>query len=105
MRPEIHDYLKNMAMQVGAGGTAGFIEVSIMHPLDLVKTRLQIQSKHVEDPLKQYHGIRDCVRKMYAREGFLAFYKGIVPPMIVETPKRATKVSIDLHLRPFKSSL
>lgn len=33
------------ALQIMAGGSAGFVEVCIMHPLDLVKTRLQIQNK------------------------------------------------------------
>lgn len=37
--------LKQAALQIVAGGSAGFIEVCIMHPLDLVKTRLQIQNK------------------------------------------------------------
>lgn len=37
--------LKQAALQIVAGGSAGFVEVCIMHPLDLVKTRLQIQSK------------------------------------------------------------
>lgn len=39
--------LKQAAMQITAGGSAGFVEVCIMHPLDLVKTRLQIQTKLV----------------------------------------------------------
>lgn len=37
--------LKQAALQITAGGSAGFVEVCIMHPLDLVKTRLQIQTK------------------------------------------------------------
>lgn len=37
--------LKQAALQILAGGSAGFVEVCIMHPLDLVKTRLQIQNK------------------------------------------------------------
>lgn len=37
--------LKQAALQIIAGGSAGFVEVCIMHPLDLVKTRLQIQNK------------------------------------------------------------
>lgn len=37
--------LKQAALQIVAGGSAGFVEVCIMHPLDLVKTRLQIQNK------------------------------------------------------------
>lgn len=37
--------LKQAALQIISGGSAGFVEVCIMHPLDLVKTRLQIQNK------------------------------------------------------------
>lgn len=37
--------LKQAALQIVSGGSAGFVEVCIMHPLDLVKTRLQIQNK------------------------------------------------------------
>lgn len=37
-------------------------------------------------------GIADCMKKMYRTEGFAAFWKGIVPPILVETPKRAVKV-------------
>lgn len=37
--------LMQAALQIAAGGSAGFVEVCLMHPLDLVKTRLQIQTK------------------------------------------------------------
>lgn len=65
-----------------------------MHPLDLVKTRLQIQpGKAVsrDDP-KYYSGVFDCLRKMYRYEGITSYWKGIVPPILAETPKRAVKV-------------
>lgn len=42
--------LKQAALQIVAGGSAGFVEVCIMHPLDLVKTRLQIQNKKSVGP-------------------------------------------------------
>lgn len=32
--------------------------------------------------------------KMYKTEGLPAFWKGILPPILVETPKRAVKASI-----------
>ena len=65
-----------------------------MHPLDLVKTRFQIQSNKVHAPSDPhyYNGIADCMRKMYRNEGFFAFWKGVLPPILVETPKRAVKV-------------
>lgn len=43
-KPQI-PILKQAALQIVSGGSAGFVEVCIMHPLDLVKTRLQIQNK------------------------------------------------------------
>ncbi|XP_044731163.1 mitochondrial 2-oxodicarboxylate carrier [Chrysoperla carnea] len=93
MRTETKQYLKNMGMQTAAGGSAGFVEVCLMYPLDIVKTRLQIQAKKTAstDPQKYYNGVMDCIRKMYKHEGFLSYYKGILPPILAETPKRATK--------------
>ncbi|KYN50200.1 PREDICTED: mitochondrial 2-oxodicarboxylate carrier [Cyphomyrmex costatus] len=83
--------LKEAAIQIGAGGSAGFIEVCIMHPMDLVKTRFQLQVKTTKSDPLYYTGIRDCMTKMYKIEGLPAFWKGILPPILVETPKRAVK--------------
>lgn len=92
--PDLEKLLKQAAMQVGAGGSAGFIEVCIMHPLDLVKTRLQLQANRSSlkssDP-HYYNGIIDCMKKMYRHEGLTSFWKGILPPILAETPKRAVK--------------
>lgn len=70
-----------------------------MHPLDLIKTRLQMQRLppgKVVSPSEMhlYSGIGDCFRKMYQSEGFFSFWKGVIPPILAETPKRAVKVSI-----------
>ncbi|XP_018056963.1 PREDICTED: mitochondrial 2-oxodicarboxylate carrier isoform X3 [Atta colombica] len=83
--------LKEAVIQIGAGGSAGFIEVCIMHPMDLVKTRFQLQVKTTKSDPLYYTGIRDCMTKMYKTEGLPAFWKGILPPILVETPKRAVK--------------
>lgn len=91
---DIEKLLKQAAMQIGAGGSAGFVEVCIMHPLDLVKTRLQLQATTTaiksSDP-HYYRGVFDCLKKMYKYEGVTSFWKGILPPILAETPKRATK--------------
>ena len=64
----------------------------IMHPLDLIKTRFQLQNNTISSSQSQhYSGVRDCARKMYQQEGLLSFWKGILPPILVETPKRAWK--------------
>lgn len=61
-----------------------------MQPLDLVKTRLQLQRTGAAKT--PYVGVIDCFRTMYINEGLFSFYKGIVPPILAETPKRAVKV-------------
>ncbi|XP_015433222.1 PREDICTED: mitochondrial 2-oxodicarboxylate carrier-like [Dufourea novaeangliae] len=83
--------LREAGIQIGSGGFAGFVEACIMHPMDLIKTRFQLQVKVTQNDALYYTGIRDCMKKMYANEGLAAFWKGIIPPVIMETPKRAVK--------------
>ncbi|CAG9760465.1 unnamed protein product [Ceutorhynchus assimilis] len=85
------DVIKEAAIQIGSGGSAGFAEVCLMHPLDLIKTRLQLQQGKAMNRPEYYSGVLDCIRKMYRNEGFWSYYKGIVPPILAETPKRAVK--------------
>jgi len=76
--------LKECLMQGASGGVAGGIETAVMHPLDLIKTRFQLRDY-------EYNGIMDCTKQMYREEGFLSFWKGVLPPLLVQTPKRAYK--------------
>lgn len=50
-------WAEEAAIQIGSGGSAGFVEVCIMHPMDLVKTRLQIQVKTKELDPAYYTGL------------------------------------------------
>jgi solute carrier family 25 (mitochondrial 2-oxodicarboxylate transporter), member 21 len=49
----------------------GFIEICLMHPLDVVKTRFQVQS----GANQQYSGILDCFRKTIKSEGFILVFR------------------------------
>lgn len=61
----------------GAAGTA--ISKLLLYPLDLVITRLQVQS-HSEEQDVEYKGVQDAVQKIYRTEGGIhAFYRGILP--------------------------
>uniref|UniRef100_A0A8D0C1L6 Mitochondrial 2-oxodicarboxylate carrier n=1 Tax=Salvator merianae TaxID=96440 RepID=A0A8D0C1L6_SALMN len=60
-----------------------------MHPLDVVKTRFQIQ-RGKTDPTS-YKSLGDSFRTIFRTEGLFGFYKGILPPILAETPKRAVK--------------
>ncbi|XP_076236071.1 mitochondrial 2-oxodicarboxylate carrier [Calliopsis andreniformis] len=97
--------LKEAVIQIGAGGCAGFVEACIMHPMDLIKTRFQLQVKHAQYDALYYTGIGDCMKKMYRNEGLAAFWKGILPPIVMETPKRAVKFfSFEQYKKLFNSN-
>jgi len=80
---------KKMLQQLVSGGSAGLVEICLMHPLDVVKTRFQLQGGSKTSI--QYRSVAHCFSTMYKTEGFLSFYKGILPPILAETPKRAVK--------------
>ncbi|XP_019344338.1 mitochondrial 2-oxodicarboxylate carrier isoform X2 [Alligator mississippiensis] len=82
-------FLQEASHQIAAGGSAGLVEICLMHPLDVVKTRFQIQ-RGKTDPTN-YRSLGDCFRTISRTEGLFGFYKGILPPILAETPKRAVK--------------
>ncbi|XP_026567078.1 mitochondrial 2-oxodicarboxylate carrier isoform X3 [Pseudonaja textilis] len=77
------------SQQIVAGGSAGLVEICLMHPLDVVKTRFQIQ-RGKSDP-SGYKSLGDSFKTIFRTEGLFGFYKGILPPILAETPKRAVK--------------
>ena len=94
--PKDRPLWKSMAFHAVAGFAAGGIESGLFHPLDVVKTRLQLQSTAaaaigLQVQQQHYRGILDCVGKTRSSEGFFSLYKGILPPVLVEAPKKAWK--------------
>ncbi|RCH87813.1 hypothetical protein CU097_009844 [Rhizopus azygosporus] len=67
-----------------AGAIAGVSEILIMYPLDVVKTRAQLSTGTST-------GIIGTMTSMIKTEGPGSLYRGILPPIMVEAPKRATK--------------
>ncbi|KAJ8979756.1 hypothetical protein NQ317_004743 [Molorchus minor] len=59
--------------EILAGGTAGIISLVPALPLDVIKTN--IQTDNPKNPY--YKGILDCIRKMYAKNGFPVFFTGL----------------------------
>ncbi|KDQ54677.1 hypothetical protein JAAARDRAFT_60626 [Jaapia argillacea MUCL 33604] len=68
-----------------AGAIAGISEILTFYPLDVVKTRMQLETG------KAQHGLVGTFRNIIAQEGFGRLYRGLVPPLMMEAPKRATK--------------
>jgi len=76
--------------QFAAGAIAGVSEILVMYPLDVVKTRVQLQTGAGAGG-ESYNGMIDCFRKIIKNEGFSRLYRGISAPILMEAPKRATK--------------
>ncbi len=59
-------------------GVAGITGATTVFPIDLVKTRLQSQTKEMLSSGKstvQYNGMVDCFKKTYQAGGIKSFYK------------------------------
>jgi len=63
------------------GMLGGLTEALCLHPLDTVKTRLQLSKVRTNAfaPYKPYKGIRDCATQIVRKEGILSLYKGLIP--------------------------
>ncbi|XP_005346115.1 calcium-binding mitochondrial carrier protein SCaMC-2 isoform X3 [Microtus ochrogaster] len=59
-----------------AGSLAGAIAQSSIYPMEVLKTRMALRKTG------QYSGMLDCARRILAKEGIAAFYKGYIPNML-----------------------
>ncbi|KAJ4371984.1 hypothetical protein N0V83_003757 [Neocucurbitaria cava] len=90
--------------QFAAGAVAGISEILVMYPLDVVKTRIQLQHGRVAGG-EGYTGVMDCFRKIIRHEGISRLYRGITAPILMEVPKRAIKFSANDSFAPFYQTL
>lgn len=67
------------------GAISGFIEASICHPLDTVKTRIQNRSS------TKKVGIVQTCKKIHAKEGLRGFYHGLGAVYLGIIPKNAIR--------------
>jgi len=67
-------------------GTAGPICTG---PFDVVKTRLMAQSRSVETGEVKYKGMFHALRTIFAEEGLLALWKGLIPRLMRIPPGQA----------------
>ncbi|XP_017033717.1 mitochondrial 2-oxodicarboxylate carrier [Drosophila kikkawai] len=82
---------RRASIQFLAGMAVGMLEVVLLSPLDLVKSRLQVQGIDRVPSRVTYSGVRDAFVKIYRHEGLTAFWRGIVPPLFIDPPKRGIK--------------
>ncbi|KAF2199959.1 mitochondrial 2-oxodicarboxylate carrier protein-like protein [Delitschia confertaspora ATCC 74209] len=89
--------------QFAAGAVAGISEILVMYPLDVVKTRIQLQHGVAKDG-QGYAGVMDCFRKIIRNEGVSRLYRGMTAPILMEVPKRAIKFSSNAHFTSLYTS-
>lgn len=80
-----------------AGATAGICGCLSCYPLDLVRTRLTTQLEGHEN----YRGMFDAFRKIYKSEGFVGFYSGIGPTLLVAVPNFAISYTVYGSLKEY----
>jgi len=78
--------------RLACGAVAGITSVTCTYPLDIVRTRLSIQSASFEgltkaEAGKKLPGMAQLMKQMYANEGgFSALYRGLVPTVAGVAP-------------------
>jgi Mitochondrial carrier protein len=80
-----------------AGAMAGTVACCACYPLDLIRTRLTTELEGKE----HFNGIADAFKKTFRKEGFLGFYSGIGPTLLVAVPNFAMSYTIYGSLKEF----
>ena len=57
---------------------ANVVACTLTHPLDLIRTR-EFFKFHNKDSNQHYKGVGNAVVKIYNKEGFPGFFRGLVP--------------------------
>ncbi|CDW96006.1 hypothetical protein [Sporisorium scitamineum] len=66
------------------GSVSGSVGATTVYPLNLIRTRLQAAGTPAHPAT--YEGFWDAARKTYVREGFVGFYRGLVPTLAKVVP-------------------
>lgn len=69
------------------GALGGFGIWGILYPLDVIKTRIQLDN--FESDKKTYRGILDCGKKIVANQGYKGLFRGYVPCIVRAMPVNA----------------
>ncbi|KAG1654555.1 Mitochondrial thiamine pyrophosphate carrier [Nymphon striatum] len=83
-----HPHLHHVGISESAicGFMAGICSKALVHPLDLVKKRLQVQGFHEGRTMlgsqQVYSGFLNCLRVILKTEGLIGMYKGLRPSIL-----------------------
>jgi len=71
------------------GGLSKVCALVLTYPLQVIRSRLQQKEQSSAVAQRPYHGLVDAVRKIWQREGWRGYYKGITSNMIKVVPASA----------------
>lgn len=72
--------------ELAAGASAGLFATALLHPLDLIKTRMQVQDARSQGRrLPMYRGLFHGVRSIVSLEGWAGLFQGLGPNLIGST--------------------
>ena len=69
-----------------AGAVAGLSQSVISSPMELVKTRIQVQGQSVPCGVAPYSGPADCLRQIWRGEGWRGVFRGLGVTVAREIP-------------------
>jgi len=97
----VHDPLEKVFV---AGAIAGVVQCALATPVELIRTKLQVESTGS----RRYTGTVDCMKQIVRAEGLPGLYRGNVSMILREAPAfgfffsvyEGTKRTLCPHLRP-----
>lgn len=66
--PKEHGKVKLAVMQMVSGSLAGLTDICLLYPLDVMKTRFQLQRPGTPNA---YKSVRHCFSTIYRSEGYI----------------------------------
>ncbi|EDQ85660.1 uncharacterized protein MONBRDRAFT_34188 [Monosiga brevicollis MX1] len=76
-----------------AGGAAGVVEIAMMYPTDVAKTRAQLNTA-------RNTSMWSTLAQIARTDGPTGLYRGVLSPIVAEAPKRATKFAANDFFKP-----
>ena len=73
----------NFLSHFGCAAMAGCAAVCAMNPLDVIKTKLQTQSWHLNSSKVKYNSFLGTIKIIIKEEGYRGFYKGLLPRLFM----------------------
>jgi solute carrier family 25 carnitine/acylcarnitine transporter 20/29 len=79
---------KEGVLALVSGTLFGVASVVVGHPLDTIKTKMQVVEKY------RGFGMIQSIKQLYRSEGIRGFYRGAVPPLIGSSMFRASQFAV-----------